>query len=308
MLILRRAADGRRVRAMREVTIKAVRQGMVVSVPDDLAWDGAIAALEGKLSGAGGLVAGQKAQLLLGARSLDAMALGALVGKLARSHQLEAAAVVSASAPTCAAAEACGLAVEASAWTEGSTGDLPKAAPAAPAVPAPTPASAAPVAPAEAPVAAEHPPIQADSAASALAAAAPALAAPALVGEGDAEGVQETDPSGNNALYLRQTVRGGQMIRHDGTIVIAGDVNPGAEVVATGDIIVFGNLRGLAHAGAAGDGDAQIIAVNLRPTQIRIAGFMARSPDQGAPPLSKHPEVARVLDGEIHITPLKDLA
>ena len=79
-------------------------------------------------------------------------------------------------------------------------------------------------------------------------------------------------------------------------------------MVATGDIIVFGNLRGLAHAGAAGDGEAQIIAVNLRPTQIRIAGFMARSPDQGAPPLSKHPEVARVLDGEIHITPLKDLA
>ena len=59
----------------------------------------------------------------------------------------------------------------------------------------------------------------------------------------------------NNALYLRQTVRSGQSIRHDGTIVICGDVNPGAEVIATGDIIVFGTLRGVAHAGAAGDED-----------------------------------------------------
>lgn len=111
----------------------------------------------------------------------------------------------------------------------------------------------------------------------------------------------------NNALYLRQTVRSGQSIRHDGTIVICGDVNPGAEVIATGDIIVFGTLRGVAHAGAAGDEDCQIIAINLRPTQIRIAGYIARSPDTAAPPPSKHPEAARVQDSEIHIIPLRDM-
>lgn len=111
----------------------------------------------------------------------------------------------------------------------------------------------------------------------------------------------------NNALYMRQTIRSGQSVRHDGTIVICGDVNPGAEVIATGDIIVFGTLRGVAHAGAAGDEACQIIAINLRPTQIRIAGYIARSPDSAAPPLSKYPEVARVTDSEIHIIPLREM-
>jgi septum site-determining protein MinC len=111
----------------------------------------------------------------------------------------------------------------------------------------------------------------------------------------------------NNALYMRQTIRSGQSVRHDGTIVICGDVNPGAEVIATGDIIVFGTLRGVAHAGAAGSEGSQIMAINLRPTQIRIAGYIARSPDTAAPPLSKYPEVARVSDSEIHIIPLREM-
>ncbi|MEB3197539.1 MAG: septum site-determining protein MinC [Candidatus Sericytochromatia bacterium] len=110
----------------------------------------------------------------------------------------------------------------------------------------------------------------------------------------------------NNAHYMRQTIRSGQSIRHFGTIVICGDVNPGAEVIATGDIIVFGTLRGVAHAGATGDAGTQVVAINLRPTQIRIAGHIARSPDSAAPPLSKYPEVARIQDGEIHILPLRD--
>lgn len=108
----------------------------------------------------------------------------------------------------------------------------------------------------------------------------------------------------NNALYLKQTVRSGQRLQHDGNLVICGDVNAGAEVVAAGDIVVFGTLRGVAHAGSAGDETARIVATNLRPTQIRIAGLIARSPDAGAPPLSKTPEVACIKDGEIHISPL----
>ena len=108
----------------------------------------------------------------------------------------------------------------------------------------------------------------------------------------------------NNALYLRQTVRSGQRLQHDGHLVISGDVNAGAEVVAAGDIVVFGTLRGVAHAGSTGDESARIVATNLRPTQIRIAGLIARSPDAGAPPLSKSPEIASIKDGEIHISPL----
>jgi septum site-determining protein MinC len=140
-----------------------------------------------------------------------------------------------------------------------------------------------------------------------LTAAQPAMAperAKVVSGPGAIEAPPVTP---NNALYLRQTIRSGQSMRHDGTIVICGDVNPGAEVIATGDIIVFGTLRGMAHAGAAGDEDCQIIAINLRPTQIRIAGYIARSPDTAAPPLSKYPEVARVQDSEIHIIPLREM-
>ncbi|MBC7542175.1 MAG: septum site-determining protein MinC [Candidatus Sericytochromatia bacterium] len=110
----------------------------------------------------------------------------------------------------------------------------------------------------------------------------------------------------NNALYLRQTLRSGQIMRHDGTVVISGDVNPGGEVVATGDIVVLGTLRGVAHAGAKGDESAQITAINLRPTQLRIAGYIARSPDHGDPPLTYHPEYAWVSGGEIHIAPLRN--
>lgn len=109
----------------------------------------------------------------------------------------------------------------------------------------------------------------------------------------------------NNALYLRQTVRSGQAIRHEGTVVICGDVNPGAEIIAAGDIVVLGTLRGLAHAGAQGDEQAQITAINLRPTQLRIAGHIARSPDDGDPPLTYIPEYAWVDKGEIHIAPLR---
>lgn len=108
----------------------------------------------------------------------------------------------------------------------------------------------------------------------------------------------------NNALYLRQTIRSGQRVEHAGHLVICGDVNAGAEVAATGDIVVFGTLRGLAHAGSGGDETARIVATNLRPTQLRIGSKIARSPDQGAPPLSKHPELAVVENGEIHINPL----
>lgn len=108
----------------------------------------------------------------------------------------------------------------------------------------------------------------------------------------------------HNALYLRQTIRSGQRIQHEGHLIICGDVNAGAELVANGDIVVFGTLRGVAHAGAQGDEQARIVATNLRPTQLRIASRIARSPDQGTPPLSKFPEVALIEHGEIHINPL----
>jgi septum site-determining protein MinC len=108
----------------------------------------------------------------------------------------------------------------------------------------------------------------------------------------------------SNALLLRQTMRSGQRVVHEGHLVICGDVNAGAEVIAEGDIVVIGTLRGVAHAGCFGDEAARIVAMNLRPTQLRIAGYIARSPDTGQHPQGRFPEVARIENGDIHISPL----
>jgi septum site-determining protein MinC len=80
-------------------------------------------------------------------------------------------------------------------------------------------------------------------------------------------------------LYVRGTVRGGQSLQQLGNIVVVGDVNPGAELVASGDVAVFGRLRGTVHAGAQGDEAARVFAVELMPTQLRIAAYIAAEAD-----------------------------
>ncbi|MGK7887676.1 MAG: septum site-determining protein MinC [Crocosphaera sp.] len=79
-------------------------------------------------------------------------------------------------------------------------------------------------------------------------------------------------------LYLKTTVRSGVAIRHPGSIIIQGDVNPGGEVIADGDIIIWGHLRGIAHAGAKGNPECCIMALRMRPTQLRIGEAVARPP------------------------------
>ncbi len=102
-------------------------------------------------------------------------------------------------------------------------------------------------------------------------------------------------------LVVRRTLRSGQGIRHPGDVVVIGDVNPGAEIVAGGNIVVWGRVRGLVHAGALGDEDAVICALDLAPTQLRIAGHIARSPeDRRRKPA---PEMASVHEGRIVAIP-----
>ncbi len=120
---------------------------------------------------------------------------------------------------------------------------------------------------------------------------------------GGAEILQNLN-SPSNALYLKQTLRSGQTVRFDGNVIIYGDTNPGSEIIASGDIIVIGSLRGIAHAGAKGDEKSQIISTNLRPTQLRIASCIGRPPDDQNPN-SNFPEYAWISIGEIHIAPLK---
>jgi septum site-determining protein MinC len=107
-------------------------------------------------------------------------------------------------------------------------------------------------------------------------------------------------PPAPGTLYHRGTLRGGQILQQVGNIVVVGDVNPGAELVASGDILVFGALRGTAHAGAQGDAAARVAALELSPTQLRIATFIAAD---DAKRKSREPEVAFVHEQRIAIAP-----
>ena len=91
--------------------------------------------------------------------------------------------------------------------------------------------------------------------------------------------VLKNEPESLPTLYLRKTIRSGQSISSDGNIVVIGDVNPGAEIIAKGDITVWGILGGIAHAGSAGNNYAKIRALKLNPVQIRIGEVFARRPD-----------------------------
>lgn len=80
-------------------------------------------------------------------------------------------------------------------------------------------------------------------------------------------------------LYIQRTLRSGQSITSEGNIVIIGDVNPGSEVIAKGDITVWGILGGIAHAGSEGNQFARIRALKMNAIQLRIADVFARRPD-----------------------------
>ena len=107
-------------------------------------------------------------------------------------------------------------------------------------------------------------------------------------------------------LYMQSTIRSGVEVRHAGTVVILGDVNPGGSIVAEGDIIVWGRLRGLAHAGSKGNVACRIMALRLEPTQLRIADKVARPPE--TPPEEYLPEVAYIGSGGIRIALAKEFS
>lgn len=113
----------------------------------------------------------------------------------------------------------------------------------------------------------------------------------------------EDTPTIAQPLYLQTTLRSGAEIRHPGSVMIVGDVNPGSSIVAEGDILVWGRLRGTVHAGAAGNARCLIMALQMEPTQIRIAEVVARPPE--TPPQQLYPEVAYVTPQGIRITGAK---
>ena len=112
-------------------------------------------------------------------------------------------------------------------------------------------------------------------------------------------------------MYIHRTLRSGQSISSDGNIVIIGDVNPGAEIVAKGDITVWGILGGIAHAGSDGNSYSRIRALKLNAIQLRIGDVFARRPDSiNIPYVQKTdtftPEEARVSKKHIIIYKLHE--
>lgn len=101
--------------------------------------------------------------------------------------------------------------------------------------------------------------------------------------------------------FHRGTVRSGQLISFEGNVVVIGDVNPGGEIIAAGNVVVMGSLRGIVHAGADGNKEAVVVALNLQPTQLRIADVITRSPDEKESKGSYIPELAYVKDDMVYI-------
>jgi septum site-determining protein MinC len=105
---------------------------------------------------------------------------------------------------------------------------------------------------------------------------------------------------GDPAILVRRTLRSGYRLQHAGHVVVIGDVNPGAEIIASGDVMVWGRLRGMVQAGAEGDADAVICALDLSPMQLRIAGQIVITPQRKGKP---QPEMARLVDGHVVAEP-----
>lgn len=110
----------------------------------------------------------------------------------------------------------------------------------------------------------------------------------------------ETRLTGEEAVLVRRTLRSGYSLQYSGHVVVIGDVNPGGEIVAGGDVVVWGRLRGMVHAGAEGDEDAVVCAMDLAPTQLRIAGHISTTPIRRG---NIQPELARIIDGQVVAEP-----
>lgn len=106
------------------------------------------------------------------------------------------------------------------------------------------------------------------------------------------------DPTedGTDAIFINHTLRSGKRVEYPGNVIVLGDVNAGAEVIAGGSVMVWGRIRGTVAAGSNGDTSAIVCALDLAPTQLRIANTMATSPKRRGKP---EPEIARIKNGQI---------
>ena len=122
----------------------------------------------------------------------------------------------------------------------------------------------------------------------------------------------EEEQAGKTGEFYKGTLRSGQVLDCESSVVVIGDVNPGAKVISKGNIVILGALKGNAYAGANGNEMAFVAALDMDPVQIKIGDVIARSADksnsgkkkkkQPIPPTE--PQVAIVKDGNIYIEPI----
>ncbi len=106
--------------------------------------------------------------------------------------------------------------------------------------------------------------------------------------------------TGDDTVLMQRTLRSGFKVASKGHVVVIGDVNPGAEIIAGGNVVIWGRLRGVVHAGAEGDQSAVVCALDLTPTQLRIADKIAIPPQRKGKP---QPEMAHIQDGQVVAVP-----
>jgi septum site-determining protein MinC len=122
----------------------------------------------------------------------------------------------------------------------------------------------------------------------------------------------EEEQAGKTGEFYKGTLRSGQVLDCESSIIILGDINPGAKVISKGNIVVLGALKGNAYAGANGNEQAFVAALEMEPIQIKIGDVIGRSADKvqnvkkrgKKKPIPAEPQVAIVKDGNIYIEPI----
>ena len=116
------------------------------------------------------------------------------------------------------------------------------------------------------------------------------------------ERLEHPDESGQ---FYKGTLRSGQVLESETSVIVLGDVNPGAKVIAVGNIVILGALKGTACAGITGNENAVVVALEMNPVQIRIGDVIGRSTDKkSSRKRSSDPQIAFVENGNIYIDAL----
>ena len=111
------------------------------------------------------------------------------------------------------------------------------------------------------------------------------------------------DFDASTGQFYKGQLRSGQVLEFEQSVIIIGDVNPGASIISKGNIIILGSLRGTAYAGAAGRKNSFIVAMDMHPIQLRIADVFARASDNGKL-ASSEPRIAFIANENIYVEPI----